>query len=53
MTYILILFALLMSLICLVNGMKKEATKFDLIASMMFSIVFFVSAILILIGGTI
>lgn len=53
MTYILMLFALLMALICLGNGMRKEATKFDLIASMVFSVVFFVSAILILIGGTI
>jgi hypothetical protein len=53
MTYILILFALLMALICLGNGMRKEATKFDLIANMVFSVVFFVSAILILIGGTI
>lgn len=51
MTYILISFALLISLICLGNGMRKEATKFDLIASMVFSIVFFVLAILI--GGTI
>lgn len=53
MTYILISFALLMSLICLGNGLKKEATKFNLIASMVFSVVFFMLAILILIGGTI
>ena len=53
MTYILILFALLISLICLGNGIRKEATKFDFIASMVFSVVFFVLAILILIGGTI
>jgi len=53
MTYILISFALLISLICLGNGMRKGATKFDLIANMVFSVVFFVLAILILIGGTI
>ena len=38
---------ILMALICL--G-RKETTKFDLIASMVFSVVFFVLAILILIG---
>ena len=53
MTYILISFALLMALIWVGNGMRKEATKFDLIASMVFSVVFFVLAILVLIGGTI
>lgn len=53
MTYILMVFTLLMALICLGNGMRKDATKFDLIVSMAFSVVFFVSAILILIGGTI
>jgi len=53
MTYVLISFALLMALICLGNSMRKEATKFDLIASMVFSVVFFVLAILILKGGTI
>ena len=53
MTYILISFALLISLICLGNGMRKGATRFDLIASMVFSVVFFVLAVLILIGGTI
>lgn len=52
MTYILILFALLIALICLGNGIRKEATKFDFITSMVFSVVFFVLAILILIGGT-
>lgn len=53
MSYVLISFALLMALIWVGNGMRKEATKFDLIASTMFSVVFFVLAILIWIGGTI
>lgn len=53
MSYVLISFALLMALIWVGNGMRKEATKFDLIASAVFSVVFFVLAILIWIGGTI
>jgi len=51
MTYVIIAFAILMALICMGHGMRKGAAKFDLVASLVFSVIFFLTGIFVWIGG--
>lgn len=51
MTIVLIAFALLMALVCLGHAIRKGATKFDLVASLIFSVIFFLIGIFVWIGG--
>lgn len=53
MTVTLVSFALLMSILCLGHAIRKGSTKFELVASLIFSVIFFVIGIFISIGGTI